>query len=164
MNLIASCSPLRKFGAKKSDNNITFYAWFCKYHVEEIKSTMIRSIREAAGLGDPPSEYCTNESEAINSALKQFLAFKKSDWPVFNEKMRKFVSALEEEVCKSIIGLGQYSLKEEYQHLSVVPSWSFTSLSDDQKKDTQWKFQQVSVDDRQNFSSVDDAEDFFVCR
>ena len=37
----------------------------------------------AAGLGDPPSEFCTNDSEAINSALKQFLGFKKSDWPVF---------------------------------------------------------------------------------
>ena len=27
--------------AKKSDNKITFYAWFCKYHADEIKSTMI---------------------------------------------------------------------------------------------------------------------------
>ena len=161
--------------SKKPDNKITFYAWFCKYHAEEIKSTMIRSVREAAGLGDPPSEFCTNDSEAINSALKQFLAFKKSDWPIFNEKMRKFVSSQEEEVCKSIICLGQYSLKEEYQHLSVVPSRWFTSLSDNQKKDAQRKFQQASVDDRQkfsseqnflavddkqNFSSVDDGEDF----
>ena len=131
--------------AKKSNNKITFYAWFCKYHGEEIKSTMIRSVREAAGLGDPPSEFCTNDSEAINSALKQFLAFKKSEWPIFNEKMRKFVSSQEEEVCKSIIGLGQYSLKGEYQHLSVAPSRWFTALSDDQKKDAQRKFQQASV-------------------
>ena len=134
--------------AKKSNNRITFYAWFCKYHAEEIKSTMIRSVREAAGLGDPPSEFCTNDSEAINSALKQFLAFKKSDWPIFNEKMRKFVSSQEEEVCKSIIGLGQYSLKEEYQHLSVAPSRWFTSLSDDQKKDAQRKFQRQWMTDR----------------
>ena len=149
--------------SKKSDNKITFYAWFCKYHAEEIKSTMIRSVREAPGLGDPPSEFCTNDSEAINSALKQFLAFKKSDWPIFNEKMRKFVSS-QEEVCKSIICLGQYSLREEYQHLSVVPSRWFTSLSDDQKKDAQRR--QASVDDRQKFSSeqnflaVDDKQNF----
>ncbi len=38
---------------------------------------------------DPHSEFCTNDSEAINSALKQFLAFKKSDWPILNEKMGK---------------------------------------------------------------------------
>ena len=138
--------------AKKSDGKITFHAWFCKYHSEEIKSTMIRSICEAAGLSDPPSEFCTNDSEAINSALKQFLAFKKSDWPVFNEKMRKFVCSQQEEVGKTIIGLGQYSLREEYQHFSVTPSRWFTALSDDQKKNAQIKLQQVSVDDKQAFS------------
>ena len=56
-----------------------------------------------------------------------------------------------------------------------MPSRWFTSLSDNQKKDAQRKFQQASVDDRQkfsseqnflavddkqNFSSVDDGEDF----
>ena len=72
---------------KKLENKISFHAWFTKYHAEEIKSTMIQSVREAAGLGDPPSEFCTNDSEAINSTLKQFLSFKKSDWPIFNEKV-----------------------------------------------------------------------------
>ena len=67
----------------------------------------------AAGLGDPPSEYCTNDSEAINSALKQFLGFKKSDWPVFN-KIKKFIQD-QEEVCKAMIGLGQYRICREYQ-------------------------------------------------
>ena len=71
-----------------------------------------------------------------------------------------FVSSQEEEVCKSIIGLGQYSLKEEYQHLSIAPSRWFTALSDDQKKDAQRKFQQASVDDKQDFSSVDDGQNF----
>ena len=127
MNLIASFNPLSQSGqslkirGRKTQEQITFYAWFCKYHAEEIKSTMIQSVREAAGLGDPSSEFCTNDSKAINSALKQFLAFKKSDWPIFNEKIRKFASS-QEEVCNSITYLGQYSLREEYQHLSVVPS------------------------------------------
>ena len=101
---------------------------------------MIRSVREAAGLGDPPSEFCTNDSEAINSALKQFLAFKKSEWPIFNKKMQKFVSSQEEKICKSIIGIGWYSLKGEYQHLSVALSGFFNALSDDQEKDAQRKF------------------------
>ena len=34
---------------------------------------MIRSVRKAAGLGDLPAQYCTNDSEAINSAVKQHL-------------------------------------------------------------------------------------------
>ena len=164
--MIVNYTPLSQSGlsedlrAKKSDNKITFCAWFCEYHGEEIKSTMIPSVREAAGLGDPPSVFCTNNSEAINSALKRFLAFKKSEWPIFDEKMWKFVSSQEEEVCKSIIGLGQHSLKGEYQHLSVAPSRWFTALSDDQKKDAQSKFQQASVDDSQDIIPLDDGLDF----
>ena len=67
--------------------------------------------------------------------------------------MRKFISSQEAKVCKSIIGLGEYCLKEEYQHFSVAPSQWFASLSDDQRKDVQKKFQQASVDDRQDPSS-----------
>ena len=156
-SLAATWANFEKLRAKKSKSMITFYDWFCKYYAEEIKSTMLRSVREAAGLGDPPSEFCTNDSEAINSALKQFLAFKKSDWPIFNKKMRKFVSSQEAEVCKLIISLGQYCLKEEYQHFSVAPSRWFASLSDDQRKDVQKKFQQASVDDRQDPSSIEEV-------
>jgi len=76
---------------------------------------MLRPIRIAAGLGDPPSEFCTNDSEAINSSIKQFLGFKKSDWPVFNDKMKSFVTEQQEEVCKAIVGTGQYSLKKVWQ-------------------------------------------------
>ena len=61
---------------------------------------MLHSVRQAAGLGDPPSEYFTNDSEAINSAVKHFLKFKKSDWPTFNEKMNKFVTDQQEEVFR----------------------------------------------------------------
>ena len=83
---------------------------------------MLHSIRVAAGLGDPPSEFCTNDSEAINSSIKQFLHFKKSDWPIFNGS---FVKEQHEEVCKAIFGTGQYSLKKNmkvYQLLQEIGS------------------------------------------
>lgn len=140
---------------KRSENKLTFHTWFMKYHAEEIKSTMIQSIRIAAGLGDPPSEFCTNDSEVINSALKQFLAFKKSDWPIFNEKMRKFVLMQQEEVSKAIISLGQYTLRDEYQHFSITPSRWFTALSDEQRKNAQMKLKQALLDDKQKKCSFD---------
>ena len=71
---------------------------------------MLYFVHVAAGLGDLPSEFCTDDSEAINSALKQFLGFKKSDWPVFNNKIKKFVQDQEEELYKTMIGLGQYRI------------------------------------------------------
>lgn len=119
---------------KRSEKQQSFYTWFCKYHSEEVKKTMLYSVRVPAGLGDPPSEFCTNDSEAINSALKQFLGFKKSDWPVFNNKIKKFIQEQDEEVCKAMIGLGQYRICREYQHFEVSPSQWFTALNEKQKE------------------------------
>lgn len=130
---------------KISDNQIDFHTWFMKYHAEEIKSTMLCPVRVAAGLGDPPSEFCTNDSEAINSAIKQSLQFKKSDWPVFNDKMKRFVMQQQEEVCKAIIGLGEYMLKNEYQSLAIPPSHWFTALNDEQRDNARRKFQEACV-------------------
>ena len=106
---------------------------------------MLRPIRIAAGLGDPPSEFCTNDSEAINSSIKQFLHFKKSDWPIFNNKMKSFVMEQHEEVCKAVIGTGQYSLRKEYESLSVAPSDWFTTLNDEQRENAKRKFQEACV-------------------
>ena len=131
--------------AKKAGKQLSFHAWFVKYHSDEMKKTMIYPIRVAAGLGDPPSEFCTNDSESINSSLKQFLGFKKSDWPIFNTKMRKFVDEQLEETCKPLLGCGQYKLCDEYRHLAVAPSRWFTALTDKQKEDMKRKFQRCPV-------------------
>ena len=98
---------------------------------------MLHPIRVAAGLGDPPSEFCTNDSEAINSSIKQFFHFMKSDLPIFNDKVKNFVKEQHEEVCKAIIGAGQYSLNKENESPSVgrlmmnsekMPRQSFRNL------------------------------------
>ena len=129
---------------KLSDGQINFFSWFKKYHAEEVKSTMLCPIRIAAGLGDPSSEFCTNDSEAIYSSIKQFLHFKKVNWPIFN-KMKHFVMEQHEEVCKAVIGTGQYSLKKEYESLSVAPSNWYTVLYDEQRKNAKRKFQEACV-------------------
>lgn len=47
-----------------------FHVWFVKYEAALLKDTMIRSVREAAGLGSPPDQLSTNASEAVNKILK----------------------------------------------------------------------------------------------
>ena len=131
----------------KSANPLSFFNWFQRYHADEFKSCMLRPVRQAAGLGDPPSEFFTNDSEAINSAIKQYLKFKKLDWPTFNENMKRFIMEQQEEVSKSIVGMGQYILKEEYHHLAVTPSRWFTALTVEQKENSKRKLQNASVDD-----------------
>jgi len=86
-----------------------------------------------------------NDSEAINSAIKCFVKFKKSDWPTFNEKIKKFVSDQLEEVLKAIIGTGQYVLKEEYQHHAVTPYNWFTFFTTEQRECARRKFQKACV-------------------
>ena len=129
----------------KCAGHLAFFDWFKKYHAEEIKCSMLRSVRQAAGLGDPLSQYCTNDSEAINSAVKQYLKFKKSDWPTFNEKMKKYVTDQQEEVCKAIIGTGQYVLKKQYIHLAVSSHQWFTTFTAEQKDCARKKFQKAIV-------------------
>lgn len=76
---------------------------------------MLKPVRCAASLRDQPAEFRTNNSEAINSALKQFLNFKQSDWPLFNEKIKEFVLGQEKEVEKSILGIGLYVICDTYE-------------------------------------------------
>ena len=69
---------------------------------------MLNPVGHAATLGEPPGEFCTNDSEAINLALKQFLSYKKFNWLTFLEKIKEFVQEHFKEAEKSLIGIGQY--------------------------------------------------------
>lgn len=108
---------------------------------------MLRSIQQAAGLADPPTEFFTNDSESVNSVIKQFLKFKKSDWPTFNENIKRFAMDQQEEVSKTIIGTGQYVLKEKYCHFAITPSMWFTTLTVEQKEKAKRKLQNAYVYD-----------------
>ena len=59
--------------------------------------------------------------------------------------MKKFVADQQEEVCKAIIGTGQYVLKEKYKHFAVSPCLWFTSFTTEQKNTTKRKFQKAAV-------------------
>ena len=129
----------------KCTSSTSFHEWFLKYHAKEFVDSMLKPVRTAAGLGDPPAEFNTNDSESTNSAVKQFLQFKKSDWPTFNEKIKKYIVLQQEEIDKSIVGIGQYVLKPEFQHLAIAPRKWFTSFTEKQKLSAQEKFHKTSV-------------------
>ena len=56
---------------ERSDPRIQpgFFSWFCNHKVGIITSTMLRPVREQAGLGCPPGSFTTNASETVNSML-----------------------------------------------------------------------------------------------
>ena len=59
--------------------------------------------------------------------------------------MKKFVMDQQEEVCKAILGTGQYILKEKYMHLSVSLHRWFTSFTAEQKDSARKKFQKAPL-------------------
>ena len=64
---------------------MSFYSWFVKFHGNTVVANLLKLVQRT-GLGDLPEEFCTNGSKAFNSALKQFVRYKKFDWPTFNKK------------------------------------------------------------------------------
>ena len=48
-----------------------FFQWFKTHKAMEVKESMLRSLREKAGLGSPPSPFYTNICECLNSILHE---------------------------------------------------------------------------------------------
>lgn len=76
------CNPGRK---------PAFFNWFVSNKADKMGANMIRPVREAAGLGCPPSPYYTNDSECINSVTHSKTQYKASEWDQFNAKMQELV-------------------------------------------------------------------------
>jgi len=85
-----------------------FHPWFVYHEAELFCSSMIRSVRSAAGLGHPPRSYTTNNNESINRVLKEKVGYKKQEWPEFNSKMLELVKEQQEEYSKAVCGCGEY--------------------------------------------------------
>lgn len=75
-------------------NQPEFYKWLCEYRAEGMSKTMIKSLRDAAGL--VPSDgstkcFYTNASESINQMLKIKVNYKASHLHKFIDEMHDFV-------------------------------------------------------------------------
>ena len=71
-----------------------FHTWFMKHKTEIFCDHTLRSLQEDVGLGSPPRPFYTNDNESVNALLKECVAFKKQQWPVFNSKVKKYVNGL----------------------------------------------------------------------
>ncbi len=81
-------------------------------------------VREAAGLGSPPSTFTTNSSESMNAELKRKVNYKESEWPVFNKHIEQLVESQRDEFFRALSDRGKYRLLPECQHLGVpIQDW-----------------------------------------
>ena len=74
------------------DTNVpVFYDWFKAYHSDLVKTKMLKPVRVQAGLGDPPTQYTTNDNESINSRVKDKVDYKASELHIFCQKFEELV-------------------------------------------------------------------------
>ena len=82
-------------------------------------STMIASVRNRAGLGSPPRHFTMNSNESLNNLLKRKVDFQHSEWPQFNKTLQVVVKEQQDKIEKTILGLGEYELVDEFKYLEV---------------------------------------------
>ncbi len=96
-----------------------FFHYFKEHKADAVRYCMLKSVREAAGLGSPPSIYTTNASESMNQVFKRHVHSKPSQWPEFNDSIQRLVLAKREEVIRALSGRGLFRLRSQYSHLGV---------------------------------------------
>ena len=128
------------------------YDWFVKYKAEDMKTTMIASIRSNAGLGSPPGRYTTNRNESINNAIQASSNYAKSTWVDLNNKLYQLVIDQQKEVERSIFGMGEYKFKANYRHLEIDSSRWFLMTAEQRKKHIKRVFTIQSI----SFESIDE--------
>ena len=111
------CQNWQLFDSVESGPVHVFCEWFKRYKCSTIKQAMLRPVRIRAGLGNPPSSFTTNASESINALLKNQVEYKKSDVPVFLEKLRDAIDEQQRKVERAIVNNGKYRFCEKYHHL-----------------------------------------------
>ena len=101
------------------DRGSDFYDWFLKYESNILLSTVLKPVREKAGLGSPPDIFTTNASESLNAVLKSKLNYKRSELPQFVKQMDELVIEQKEEFERAIINCGKLRIRDQYRHLAV---------------------------------------------
>ena len=86
----------------------------------------------------------TNASESINAVIKSKVDYKKTDLPIFIEKLKELEKEQQSELERAVIGRGKYKLGEQYKFLEV-PENKWFHMSVQQRKDHLSKLQTVTV-------------------
>ena len=95
-----------------------------------LKTSMLRAIRQKAGLGNPPCSFTTNASESVNAMLKMKVDYKRNDLPVFLDKVKELIQEQDEEIKKAVIGRGKYVVNSEFKKFVKTEEEWFVKMKD----------------------------------
>ena len=110
------------------------HGFYNQHKSDIIKSTMLRPVREEAGLGCPPQPFTTKPSEAVNAVIKNQVSYKSHQLIQFMEHLKAVVDEQDREVQRAVIGRGKYRFKEQYSSLQIPESQWF-KMTEKQRSD-----------------------------
>ena len=108
-----------------------FYDWLVRNEVEVMKTSMIASVRQDAGLGYPPTQYTTNRNESINRVVQQHC-----------NKLYDLIINQQKEVEMAIY---EYKFKDAYWHLEIESAWWFKMTPDQRRNAIQKVLKQKCI-------------------
>ena len=121
-----------------------FHNWFFEYKLQEIEDSMLSPIRQAAGLGNPPEPFYTNEIESINRVIKRKTGYKASEWPEFCKLAKELIDEQKNEIEKAVVGVGEYRFCDEFKHLQL-PLFKWSSMTKLQREKYLQKVAKLSL-------------------
>ena len=91
-----------------------------------LKFCMLKAIRIAAGLGNPPNKWDNQRTESLNNVIKEAAENQITDQATIHEILEaEVIQQQEQEYIKAIYGMGGNRLAPEFQAYSVTPlAWS----------------------------------------
>ena len=103
-----------------------FFAYFLKHKTSAFKESMIKPVREKAGLGSPPKQYHNNCPECINNVIKMKVGRKRSPLDDFSSKMKSLVEDQQNHLIRAVTRRGEYRLHSAFREFEVDPSKWFS--------------------------------------
>lgn len=108
------------------------FKWFKINVASIIRDNLNREL--ISSLGVDGEKYTQNNSEAANALVKRYVNFQKQDIFRFVTDLEECVQEQQNEVSKSILGLGRWNLECSYSHMKQDRSIWFGSMSQAQKQ------------------------------
>ena len=100
-----------------------------------MKECMLKPVRIAAGLGNPPNKWSNQRTESINLVIKEAAANQVTDQTTIHDIIQeRVIKQQESEYTKAIFKMGEYRLASKYAKYAVSPS-QWTQKSPEQQQE-----------------------------
>ena len=109
-----------------------------------MKSSMIRPVWTEAGLGNPPTEFFSNDVEAANFMVTFSLHFDPEKPHVFIKSVKDAIETQYRNENRAVFGKGPYQLRKGFEHF-LVNNFKWSSMTVVQRLNKVKEFQKADM-------------------